>query len=113
MMYDWLRELPGFVTRREVFPPPGVGHAWSDYTTSDYSDTDAMEDIVADMFILSHCHALVYNSSTFNFYARVATQYFSGNLVHIERFYPLTTAMLNVMRVADSVESVLKRVVRK
>lgn len=110
-MYEWLRDLPGFVTRRTVFPPPGVGHAWSDYAASGHSDIDAMEDVIADMFILSHCHALVYNSSTFNLFARVATQYFSGNLVHIEKFYPLTTAVLNGMRVVDRIGSTLKRAV--
>lgn len=112
-MYDWLRPLPGFVTRRSVFPPPGVGHAWSDYATPEYSDIDAMEDVVADMFLLSRCHALVYNSTTFNFFARVSTQYFSGNLVHIEKFYPLTTAVLNAMRVLDRVGSGLKRALGK
>lgn len=74
-----LSRLPNAVTRREVFPPSGAG---DQYAFED--DHAAIEDTLADMFLLARCDALVYNTSLFNQYARVVTGQFGGNLVHFE-----------------------------
>lgn len=112
-MSEWLRQMPGFVTRRTQFPPPGVGHAWADYTQSDYTDIDAMEDVLADMFLLSRCQALVYNGTTFNLHARIVTRYFSGNMVNIERYYPLTTFLVNIERAKGAAQALLRRILAR
>jgi hypothetical protein len=82
-----LAALPGAVTRRTVFPPPGTGDMFS-FEGTDYSDRAAVEDTLADMFLLARCDAFVYNSSLFNQYARVVTGWFGGNQVHIETLFP-------------------------
>lgn len=78
-----LARLPNAVTRRRIFPPPGTGDLYA-FGDSDYTDRDAIEDTIADMFLLARCDALVYNTSLFNQYARVVTGYFSGNCAHFE-----------------------------
>jgi hypothetical protein len=82
-MGELLAELPNAVTRRRRFPPPGEGDLYA-FADLDYADRDAIDDTVADMFLLAQCDALVYNTSLFNQYARVVTGYFGGNHVHFE-----------------------------
>jgi Nodulation protein Z (NodZ) len=82
-MSELLAELPNAVTRRKRFPPSGEGDLYA-FCDSDYSDHDAIDDTIADMFLLSRSDALVYNTSLFNQYARVVTGYFGGNHVHFE-----------------------------
>lgn len=78
-MSELLARLPNAVTRRSSFPPPNTG----DLLAPD-DDRSAIEDTIADMFLLARCDALVYNTSLFNQYARVVTGQFGGNLVHFE-----------------------------
>lgn len=78
-MSELLARLPNAVTRRSSFPPPNTG----DLLAPD-DDRSAIEDTLADMFLLARCDALVYNTSLFNQYARVVTGQFGGNLVHFE-----------------------------
>jgi hypothetical protein len=40
-MCDLLGRLPQSVTRRTVFPPPGVGRSFGDYAKLGYSDVEA------------------------------------------------------------------------
>ncbi len=75
--------LPNSITRRTVFPPPNTGDLYA-FGEEGHTDRDAVADTIADMFLLARCDALVYNTSLFNQYARVATGYFSGNHVHFE-----------------------------
>jgi Nodulation protein Z (NodZ) len=82
-MSDLLTRLPNSVTRRRVFPPPGSGDLYA-FGEGDYTDRDAIEDTIADMFLLARCDALVWNTSMFNQYARVVTDNFGGNQVHFE-----------------------------
>jgi hypothetical protein len=82
-MSELLAGLPNAVTRRRVFPPAGSGDLYA-FPGEDYTDRDAIEDTLADMFLLARCDALVYNTSLFNQYARVVTGYFGGNHVHFE-----------------------------
>ena len=82
-MCELLGRLPNAVTRRKRFPPAGEGDLFA-FEDHDYSDRAAVEDTVADMFLLARCDALVYNTSLFNQYARVVTGYFGGNHVHFE-----------------------------
>jgi Nodulation protein Z (NodZ) len=82
-MSDLLATLPNAVTRRRRFPPPGEGDLYA-FSDPYYTDRDAIEDTIADMFLLARCDALVYNTSLFNQYARVVTGYFGGNAVHFE-----------------------------
>ncbi len=82
-MSELLAGLPNAVTRRRRFPPPGEGDLYA-FGDPDYTDRAAIEDTLADMFLLAHCDALVYNTSLFNQYARVVTGYFGGNHVHFE-----------------------------
>ena len=85
-MSELLSRLPSARTRRTVYPPPGIGDL---YSFDDEADADrrSVTDTIADMFLLARCDALVFNSSVFNQYARVATGYFAGNLVHIESLF--------------------------
>ena len=82
-MSQLLAGLPNAVTRRRVFPPPGAGDLYA-FADDPYGDRAAVEDTLADMFLLARCDALVYNSSLFNQYARVVTGWFSGNHIHFE-----------------------------
>lgn len=82
-MSGLLATLPNAVTRRRRFPPPGRGDLYA-FTDSSYGDRDAIDDTVADMFLLAECDALVYNTSLFNQFARVVTGYYGGNCVHFE-----------------------------
>ena len=82
-MGEVLGQLPNALTRRERFPPPGEGDLFA-FADRDNADRAAVDDTVADMFLLSRCDALVYNTSLFNQYARVVTGYFGGNAVHFE-----------------------------
>jgi hypothetical protein len=97
-MSDLLADLPNAVTRRKYFPPPGAGDLYA-FSDPEYRDRDAVDDTIADMFLLARCDALVYNTSLFNQYARVVTGYFGGNAVHFEsllfrkRVARLTTAV--------------------
>jgi hypothetical protein len=88
-MHDWLVGRPGFVTRRTVFPPPGVGHVFADYALPGYDDLAAFEDIVFDMYALARCGALIYNGTGFNRLARYRADFFLGNMADIETFFPL------------------------
>ena len=86
-MHDVLAGIDGAMTRRTIFPPPGTAHTFSDFDDPGYTDRDAVEDTLVDMFLLARCDALVYNTTNFHLYARVVTNYFSGNLEHIEEFW--------------------------
>jgi len=85
-MSELLARLPNAVTRRRVFPPPGTGDLYA-FEGDDGEDRDAIEDTLADMFLLARCDALVYNSSLFNQYARIVTGWYGGNHVHIETLF--------------------------
>jgi Nodulation protein Z (NodZ) len=82
-MSELLGRLPNSVTRRRVFPPPNAGDMYA-FDEPAYGDHAAIEDTLADMFLLARCDALVYNTSLFNQYARIVTGQFGGNLVHFE-----------------------------
>jgi Nodulation protein Z (NodZ) len=82
-MSELLTRLPNSITRRQRFPPPGEGDLVA-FADPDYTDHAAVDDTVADMFLLARCDALVYNTSLFNQYARTVTGYFGGNAVHFE-----------------------------
>lgn len=86
-MRDLLARLPNAVTRRTIFPPPGIGRAISDYGQPGHSDRAAAVDTIVDMFLLARCNALVWNFSMFNYYAQVVTGCFNGNMRHIESLY--------------------------
>jgi hypothetical protein len=86
-MHDLLMKLPDVVTRRKMFPPPGVGRVFCDYTDPAYTDHDAIVDAIVDMLLLARCNALVRNGSAFNAYATTVTAYFGGNVQHIEKLY--------------------------
>jgi hypothetical protein len=82
-MSAMLGRLPNAITRRKTFPPRDSGDLYA-FGDGDYSDRDAVDDTLADMFMLARCDAMVYNTSLFNQYARVTTAYFGGNHVHFE-----------------------------
>lgn len=82
-----LNELPNAVARRTIFPPPGTGDHFADFEQLGYSDRAYAEDVIADMFLLARCDALVYNFSFFNQYAWAVTDYFGGNQVNIDSLY--------------------------
>jgi hypothetical protein len=86
-MHALLSKLPNAVTRRTVFPPPGVGRVYCDYNDPGYTDRDAIVDAIVDMFLLARCQALIRNGSVFNAYAVTVTNHFSGNVRHIETLY--------------------------
>ena len=86
-MHGLLSKLPNAVTRRTVFPPPGVGRVYCDYNDPGYTDRDAIVDAIADMFLLARCQALIRNGSVFNAYAVTVTNHFNGNVQHIETLY--------------------------
>jgi len=86
-MHALLSKLPNAVTRRTVFPPPGVGRVYCDYTDPGYTDRDAIVDAIVDMFLLARGQALVRNGSVFNTYAVTVTNHFNGNVRHIEKLY--------------------------
>lgn len=86
-MSELLGRLPTSFTRRAVFPPPGAGRFFVDYEQFDHSDESASEDIVIDHFLLGRCDALIYNGSMFSNYARVVTNYFSGNCRNLDSLY--------------------------
>lgn len=87
-MHNLLARLPNAVTRRTIFPPPGVGRAVADYGQVGHSDHAAAVDTIVDMFLLARCNALVWNFSVFNYYAQVVTDCFNGNMRNIESLYP-------------------------
>src|SRR5262245_4825248 len=86
-MHDLLLKIPGAVTRRATFPPPGVGRIFCDYHEPGYTDRDAIVDAIVDMLLLARCHALIRNGTVFNAYAQAVTASFCGNVRHIERYY--------------------------
>jgi len=86
-MHRLLSRLPNAVTRRTVFPPPGVGRVFCDYNDPGYTDRDAVMDAIVDMFLLARCQALIRNGSVFNEYANTVTNCFNGNVRHIETLY--------------------------
>jgi nodulation protein Z len=86
-MHRLLSRLPNSVTRRTVFPPPGVGRVFCDYNDAGYTDRDAVVDAIVDMFLLARCQALIRNGSVFNEYANTVTNCFNGNVRHIETLY--------------------------
>jgi nodulation protein Z len=87
----WMSELLGRLrrshTRRTVFPPANAGRLYADYAALGYSDVTASFDMVVDHFLLGRADALVFNGSMFNNYARVVTDYCSGNIRDIESMY--------------------------
>lgn len=88
-MHELLMRLPSAFARRITFPPPGVGHQFSEFDSADYTDHDSVTDTIADMHLMARCDALVYNTTTFNLYARLTTDRFGGNEEHVEsRYYP-------------------------
>jgi hypothetical protein len=86
-MSELLGRLDGACTRRTVYAPADTGRFFVDYDTLGYSDYDASADMVIDHYLLSRCDALIYNGSMFSNYARVLTNYFSGNCRNIESLY--------------------------
>jgi hypothetical protein len=82
-MSAMLGRLPNAITRRSTFPPPNSGDLYA-FCGGEYDDRDAIDDTLADMFLLGRCDAMVYNTSLFNQYARVTTGNFGGNNVHFE-----------------------------
>lgn len=87
-MHDLLAKMPAtVVTRRTVFPPPGVGRYFSAYSGTDYTDRDSIVDSLTDMFLLARCQALIRNGTAFNLYAQTVTNYFNGNCRHLESLY--------------------------
>ena len=86
-MHALLSRLPNTVTRRSVFPPPGVGRVYCDYNDPGYTDRDAVVDAITDMFLLARCQALIGNFSVFNQYAVTVTNRFNGNVRQIETLY--------------------------
>ena len=86
-MHALLSQLPNAVTRRSMFPPPGVGRVFCDYNEPGYTDRDAIVDAIVDMFLLARCQALIRNGSVFNAYAVTVTNHFNGNVRHIETLY--------------------------
>ncbi len=86
-MHALLSKLPNSMTRRTVFPPPGVGRVYCDYNDPGYTDRDAIIDAIVDMFLLARCQALIRNGSVFNAYAVTVTNHFNGNVRHIETLY--------------------------
>lgn len=86
-MSELLGRLPESYTRRTVFPPPATGRFFVDYEQLGYSDDAASEDMVIDHFLLGRCDALIYNGSMFSNYARVVTNYFSGNSRNLDSLY--------------------------
>ncbi len=85
-MSELLAELPNAVTRRSRYPPPGRATRTRSTTTPPTARASIV-DTLADMFLLARCDALIYNSSLFNQYARVVTDDFGGNQVHIETLF--------------------------
>ena len=86
-MHDLLSKLPNSVTRRTVFPPPGVGRYFSGYSDPSYTDRDSIVDSLTDMFLLARCQALIRNGTAFNLYAQTVTNYYNGNCRHLESLY--------------------------
>ena len=87
---EWMSELlaglPNAVTRRSLYPPPDTGDTYG--FSGDFEAARAsIVDTLADMFLLARCDALIYNNSFFNQYARVVTDGFGGNQVHIEMLF--------------------------
>jgi hypothetical protein len=96
-MAELLGRLPRAVTRRTIFPPPGVGRRFSQYEQVGYTDRAAAEDTIIDMLLLARCQALVRNESMFSYYALVSTDYFEGNVYdHDGRTYDLESLRLKV-----------------
>lgn len=83
-MAELLSRLPGAITRRDVFPPPGAGRRFAAYRKLGYSDRAAAADTAIDMFLLGRCQALIRNESKFSSYALVSTDYFDGNVFDFE-----------------------------
>jgi hypothetical protein len=81
-----LSALPGAVTRRQTYPPPGTGDLYA-FDEAPGDDRASVVDTLADMFLLARCDALIYNNSLFNQYARVLNGYFGGNMVHVDSLF--------------------------
>jgi hypothetical protein len=87
-MAELLGRLPAAVSRRTVFPPPGVGRNFADYAAVGYDDRKAAADMLIDMLLLARCQALIRNRSMFSNYALVTTGGFGGNLYELESLFP-------------------------
>jgi hypothetical protein len=83
---DILLRLPNAITRRTVYPPPGVGRRFSDYTDG-VTDRDALVDILADHHLLAHCNAIIRNASVYATYALVTTMFYDGNIRNLESLF--------------------------
>ena len=112
-MSEVLGRLPRAVTRRTVFPPPGVGRHYCDYDALGYSDRAAAADTVIDMLLLARCNALIRNRSKFSSYALVSTGYFSGNVQEVEALYPKALARTNLRRIRALERRVAARTTRR
>jgi hypothetical protein len=88
-MSELLSRLPNSVTRRTIYPPPGSGRYFNDFESLGTTDRANAADIVADMFLLARCNALVRNFSMFNYYGTVMTDHYGGNLYELESFFPV------------------------
>ena len=87
-----LSRLPGAITRRSVFPPPGIGRHFADYAALGYSDREAAADVLIDMLLLARCQALIRNKSLFSRYAVTMTDGFGGNVYELESLFAADTA---------------------
>ena len=104
-MRELLLRLPNAVTRRERFPPPGSGRAFSRYEGVGYDERDVFVDILVDHFLLARCNAIIKNGSMFSHYALVTTDWFNGNVHEIEALYPrywVDTARSRAKRLAGT-----------
>lgn len=88
-----LSELPNSVTRRTVYPPPGSGRDFNDFESLGTTDLRNAAEVIADMFLLARCDALIRNFSMFSYYGTVMTGHYSGNLVDLESLFPLRHLM--------------------
>lgn len=89
-MQERLLRIPGAFAVRQRFPPPGTGHQFSDFQPDEYggySDVDAANDTIIDMFLLAGCVGLVCQESAYNQYAQHMTKFFNGNLKALERYF--------------------------
>ncbi len=85
-MSDLLAGLPNAVSRRSLYPPPDTGDTYG-FSGDPATARVSIVATLTDMFLLARCDALIYNNSLFNQYARVVTDSFGGNQVHIETLF--------------------------
>jgi hypothetical protein len=109
-MQALLLRLPGAVSRRTLFPPPGSGRHFCDYDELGATDGAGVIDTVADMFLLARCDALIRNPSQFSTYAVTMSQA-QGRVQEIESFYAYRRRLRTVLARAGG--SLGKRAVRR